>query len=40
MPVYADAAAEEMAYVLAHAEVRMAVVEDHMRERLIPQRRP
>ena len=28
VPVYADAVAEEMAYVLAHAEVRFAVVQD------------
>jgi len=28
VPVYADAVAEELAYVLAHAEVRFAVVED------------
>lgn len=28
VPVYADAVAEEMAYVLAHAEVKFAVVED------------
>ena len=28
VPVYADAVAEEMAYVLAHAEVTLAVVED------------
>jgi long-chain acyl-CoA synthetase len=28
VPVYADAVAEEMAFVLAHAEVTMAVVED------------
>jgi long-chain acyl-CoA synthetase len=28
VPVYADAVAEEMAYVLAHAEVVLAVVED------------
>jgi long-chain acyl-CoA synthetase len=28
VPVYADAVAEEMAYVLAHAEVMLAVVED------------
>ena len=28
VPVYADAVAEEMAYVLAHAEVTFAVVED------------
>jgi long-chain acyl-CoA synthetase len=28
VPVYADAVAEEMAYVLAHAEVKLAVVED------------
>jgi long-chain acyl-CoA synthetase len=28
VPVYADAVADEMAYVLAHAEVKMAVVED------------
>jgi len=28
VPIYADAVAEEMAYVLAHAEVTMAVVQD------------
>ena len=28
VPVYADAVADEMAYVLAHAEVTLAVVED------------
>jgi len=28
VPVYADAVAEEMGYVLAHAEVKLAVVED------------
>jgi long-chain acyl-CoA synthetase len=28
VPVYADAVAEEMAYVLAHAEVKLAVAED------------
>ena len=28
VPIYADAVAEEMAYVLAHAEVKLAVVED------------
>ena len=28
VPVYADAVAEEMAFVLAHAEVTLAVVED------------
>src|SRR5207245_8948980 len=28
VPVYADAVAEEMAYVLEHAEVKLAVVED------------
>ncbi len=28
VPIYADAVAEEMAYVLAHAEVTLAVVED------------
>ena len=28
VPVYADAVADEMAYVLAHAEVMLAVVED------------
>ena len=28
VPVYADAVADEIAYVLAHAEVRFAVVED------------
>ena len=28
VPVYADAVAEELAYVLAHAEVRFAAVED------------
>ncbi|MEO1649827.1 MAG: AMP-binding protein [Pseudomonadota bacterium] len=28
VPVYADAVADEMAYVLSHAEVRIAVVED------------
>jgi long-chain acyl-CoA synthetase len=28
VPVYADAVADEMAYVLAHAEVKFAVVED------------
>ena len=28
IPVYADAVAEEMAFVLGHAEVKMAVVED------------
>ena len=28
VPVYADAVADEMAYVLAHAEVRFAAVED------------
>ena len=28
VPVYSDAVAEEMAYVLAHAEVTLAVVED------------
>ena len=28
VPVYADAVADELAYVLAHAEVRFAAVED------------
>jgi long-chain acyl-CoA synthetase len=28
VPIYSDAVAEEMAYVLAHAEVKLAVVED------------
>jgi len=28
VPVYADSVAEEMAYVLAHAEVKIAIVED------------
>ena len=28
VPVYADAVAEELAYVLAHADVRFAAVED------------
>ena len=28
VPVYADAVADELAYVLAHADVRFAAVED------------
>ena len=40
VPVYADAVADEMAYVLAHAEVTLAVVEDQEQvDKLIADRR-
>ena len=40
VPVYADAVADEMAYVLAHAEVTLAVVEDQEQvDKIIADRR-